>query len=221
MIRLERDILAANNEVARRNRSRFAAEGVLALNLMSSPGAGKTTLLVETIAARPAPIAVIEGDQQTSLDAERIRSAGAPAYQVNTGHACHLDAAMVEHAASHLSLPHGGILFIENVGNLVCPAAFDLGEAERVVLVSVTEGDDKPLKYPDIFHAASLVVITKIDLLPHVRFDPDACLERARRLNPAVETLMLSATTGKGLDRWLAWLAGARQGLPASANAGS
>ena len=168
-----------------RSRRLFAAHGVFSLNLVSSPGAGKTTLLVRSIRdlAGRTPIAVIEGDQQTHLDTERIRETGVPAIQVNTGKGCHLDAHMVGHACERLRLPAGGVLFIENVGNLVCPAAFDLGEAHKVVVLSVTEGEDKPLKYPDMFAAADLMVLTKVDLLPHLRFDVERCLKYARRVN--------------------------------------
>ena len=156
------------------------------------------------------PIAVIEGDQQTSFDADRIRQTGVQAVQINTGKGCHLDARMVGDAAHSLDPGAGSVLFIENVGNLVCPAAFDLGESRRVVMLSVTEGEDKPLKYPDMFHAADLMLITKIDLLPHVSFDVDRCVDYARRINPAIEILRVSAVNGKGLDAWLAWIDRAR-----------
>jgi hydrogenase nickel incorporation protein HypB len=207
-ITLERDILAENDRLAADNRARFVDAGVLALNLVSSPGSGKTTLLTRTITAfgGTVPVAVIEGDQQTSNDADRIRAAGAPAVQINTGKGCHLDAHMVGHACDQLDLARGGVLFIENVGNLVCPAAFDLGEAAKVAIVSVTEGDDKPLKYPDMFAAARLVLVNKIDLLPHVDSDIAVLTANARRVNPAVEVLVLSARTGEGMDAWLAWL---------------
>jgi hydrogenase nickel incorporation protein HypB len=222
-IKLETDILGANNAVARANRAHFEAHGVTALNLVSSPGSGKTTLLCATIEAlgRHAPglpVAVIEGDQQTSFDADRIRATGAPAIQVNTGKGCHLDAPMVAEAFHRLPLHHehghdhghprghGGLLFIENVGNLVCPALWDLGEAAKVAILSVTEGEDKPLKYPDMFAAARLMVLNKIDLLPHLRFDVERCVAFARRVNPAIEVLQLSATTGEGMDAWLHWL---------------
>ncbi len=206
-ISLERDILAENDRHAARNRRRFAAGGTLALNLVSSPGSGKTTLLVRTIAALAGrvPVAVIEGDQQTSADADRIRAAGAPAVQINTGKDCHLDAHMVGHALD--SLPAvGGFLFIENVGNLVCPAAFDLGEAARIAIVSVTEGDDKPLKYPDIFATANLILVNKIDLAPYVDSNTDTLIANARRVNPDVAVLTVSARTGECLDAWLVWL---------------
>jgi hydrogenase nickel incorporation protein HypB len=183
---------------------------MLALNLVSSPGAGKTTLLVETVGALKAstPVAVIEGDQETANDAERIRATGVSAVQINTGRGCHLDAHMVGHALGDLTLSPGAVVFIENVGNLVCPAAFDLGEAAKVVILSVTEGDDKPLKYPDMFAAADLMILSKTDLLPHVDFDPEKALERARRINPRLECLRLSAKDGSGMASWLDWIAG-------------
>ncbi len=245
-IKLETDILGANNRVAQQNREHFEAHGVTALNLVSSPGSGKTTLLCATIEAlkerQPGlHVAVIEGDQQTSFDADRIRATGAPAIQVNTGKGCHLDAPMVaeafaqlhthhhahdrghdhhDHAHDHHGHDHGhghdhhhhhhgdahSLLFIENVGNLVCPAVWDLGEAAKVAILSVTEGEDKPLKYPDMFAAAQLMILNKTDLLPHVKFDVARCIELARRVNPAIEVIQLSATTGEGMDAWLHWL---------------
>ena len=222
-IKLETDILGENNRIARGNREHFAAHGVTALNLVSSPGSGKTTLLCATITAlkrrHPAlAVSVIEGDQQTSFDADRIRATGAPAIQVNTGKGCHLDAPMVaeafarlhshdhEHAHGHAHGHAHSLLFIENVGNLVCPAAWDLGEAAKVAILSVTEGEDKPLKYPDMFAAARLMVLNKTDLLPHVQFDVARCIELARRVNPGIEIIQLSATTGAGMDAWLHWL---------------
>ena len=227
-IRLEADILGENNRIARQNRQHFAAHGVTALNFVSSPGSGKTTLLCATIEAlrrrRPdLAVAVIEGDQQTSFDADRIRATGAPAIQINTGKGCHLDAPMVAEAFSrlHAHAPSAGpahdhhdhhdhatpsLLFIENVGNLVCPAVWDLGEAAKVAVISVTEGEDKPLKYPDMFAAASLMLVNKIDLLPHLHFDVARCIEAARRVNPGIEVIELSATTGAGMDDWLHWL---------------
>jgi hydrogenase nickel incorporation protein HypB len=212
MVKIERDILAKNDAYAARNRQRFERDAILAINLMSSPGSGKTTLLVRTLEALrdDVPVAVIEGDQQTSLDAERIRATGTPALQVNTGKGCHLDANMVERAVPRLTLDRGGILFIENVGNLVCPAGFDLGEHRRVVLCSVTEGEDKPEKYPNMFVAADLVIINKIDLLPYVPIDIDTLERGIRRIQPRAEILRLSATTGEGFDAWTAWLEGAR-----------
>jgi hydrogenase nickel incorporation protein HypB len=208
-ISVERDILSKNNDLARANRARFHEEGVFALNVVSSPGSGKTSLLVRAIAELHGrwPIAVIEGDQQTSRDADRIRATGAPAVQVNTGKGCHLDAHMVGHALDHLPAMPGGLLFIENVGNLVCPAAFDLGEAHKVVVLSVTEGEDKPLKYPDMFAAADLMLLNKVDLLPHLIFDMPACLAAAARANPAMKVLPVSAQTGEGMAAFYDWIA--------------
>jgi hydrogenase nickel incorporation protein HypB len=207
MVQIEQDILAKNNAYAQANRSKLAAQGVFALNLVSSPGSGKTTLLCKTIALLGAqPLAVIEGDQQTTQDAERIRATGAPAIQINTGKGCHLDAHMVGHAMTQLKLADDSLLMIENVGNLVCPAAFDLGEAHKVVILSVTEGEDKPIKYPDMFRAASLMLLNKIDLLPYLSYDVQAAIAFARRVNPAIEVLQVSATTGEGMDQWLEYL---------------
>jgi hydrogenase nickel incorporation protein HypB len=214
LIEIETDILSRNNADARRNRGHFVGHGVIALNLVSSPGAGKTTLLVETLKrlADEAPVAVIEGDQETSADAERIRATGAPAIQVNTGKGCHLDAAMVGQAFDHLHdhLHDGGYLFIENVGNLVCPSAFDLGEAYRVVVASVTEGEDKPLKYPNIFASAQLMLVSKADLAGPCDADVDLLIANARRVNPGLKAITVSAKTGDGMDRWIGWLKAAR-----------
>lgn len=211
LIAIEQDILAKNAGFAAENRQLFALRGVFALNLVSSPGSGKTTLLGKTVQALgdEFPVAVIGGDQQTAHDAERIRAAGAPAVQINTGKGCHLDAHGIGHALDQLPLPEGGILFIENVGNLVCPADFDLGEAHKVVVLSVTEGEDKPLKYANMFAAADLMLLNKIDLLPYVDFDVAQCLDYARQVNPALQILQLSARTGEGMAIWLDWL---RQG---------
>jgi hydrogenase nickel incorporation protein HypB len=208
IIRIERDILAKNNAYAAENRVRFARDGVFALNFVSSPGSGKTSLLVRAIEdlKTKLPIRVIEGDQQTANDAARIRATGAPAVQINTGKGCHLDAQMVGGALDALDLAAGGLLFIENVGNLVCPAAFDLGEAHKVVVLSVTEGEDKPLKYPDMFAASDLMLLNKADLLPHLDFDVDACLANALRVNPRLRTLVVSARTGEGMAAFYAWL---------------
>ncbi|MCX7946382.1 MAG: hydrogenase nickel incorporation protein HypB [Hydrogenophilus sp.] len=208
LIQLEQAILAKNDRFAAANRARFAAQKILALNLISSPGAGKTTLLVKTIEQLRGkrPVAVIEGDQETRLDAERIRETGAPAVQINTGKGCHLDAHLVGHALDQLSPPAGTILFIENVGNLVCPALFDLGEAAKVVIFSVTEGDDKPYKYPTIFRNARLLLLNKIDLLPYLDFDLAAATTAARRVNPFIEIIPLSAKSGEGFDAWIAWI---------------
>ncbi len=205
MVQIERDILGKNDGIARRNRAWLAQRGIFALNLVSSPGSGKTTLLVRTIEqlAGKLPVAVIEGDQQTSFDADRIRATGAPAMQINTGKGCHLDAAMVETALGRLAPADDSVLMIENVGNLVCPAGFDLGEAHKVVVLSVTEGEDKPLKYPDMFHAASLMLLNKVDLLPHLSFDVERCLANARRINPAHRD-----PPGLGHQRRRAWTPG-------------
>ncbi|EHR70474.1 Ni2+-binding GTPase, urease/hydrogenase maturation protein [Burkholderiales bacterium JOSHI_001] len=242
-IKLETDVLGENKRLAAINRAHFAGHGIAAYNLVSSPGSGKTTLLCATIHALKArapglAVAVIEGDQQTSHDADRIRATGAPAIQVNTGKGCHLDAQMVADAFARLPLhdhhharshepgarppeagrdPLGGsldvpverganILFIENVGNLVCPAMWDLGEDAKVAILSVTEGEDKPLKYPDMFAAAKLMVLNKVDLLPHLDFDVPKCIEFARRVNPGIEVLLVSAKTGQGMDAWIDWV---------------
>lgn len=217
-IGLEQDLLAKNTALATSNRHLFLEMGVFALNLVSSPGSGKTALLSRTVQMLrdEFPVAVISGDQQTTHDAERITAAGAPAVQINTGKGCHLDAHGVGHALERLPLPKGGVLFIENVGNLVCPADFDLGEAAKVVILSVTEGEDKPLKYPNMFAAARLMLLNKTDLLPHVDFSVERCLEYARRVNHDLEILQLSARTGEGMDGWLNWI---RQGRHAALTA--
>ena len=213
MVRLEQDILAKNDAYAAQNRGFLESHGILALNLVSSPGSGKTTLLVRSIEDLEGELdlTVIEGDQQTSNDAERIRATGARAVQVNTGKGCHLDAHMVGHALESLRPADGGLLLIENVGNLVCPAAFDLGEAHKVVILSVTEGEDKPIKYPDMFHAADLMLLSKVDLLPHLDFDVAQCLAYARRVNPRIGMIQVSAKSGEGLSDWYAWIAATRQ----------
>ena len=208
MVQIEQDILAKNDALAAANRQRFAERGIFAVNLVSSPGSGKTTVLVKTIEALQGrhEVVVIEGDQETSHDAERIRSTGARALQINTGKGCHLDADMVGKALARLGPPAGSVLMIENVGNLVCPAGFDLGEAHKVVVLSVTEGEDKPLKYPDMFRRSSLMLLNKIDLLPHVDFDVAKCVAYARRVNPDIRVIELSATRGQGMAEWLAWI---------------
>ncbi|HUO95865.1 MAG TPA: hydrogenase nickel incorporation protein HypB [Steroidobacteraceae bacterium] len=219
-VSVEVDLLAKNDRFAAENRARLQADGVLALNLVSSPGSGKTTLLVRTLEALKGrrPVAVIEGDQQTSLDADRIAATGAPVMQLNTGKGCHLDAHQVGHAIESLAPLPGAVLFIENVGNLVCPAAFDLGEAHKVVFLSVTEGDDKPLKYPDMFRASRLCLVTKSDLLPYVPFDTARAIANAKSVNPALECLVLSVQSGAGFDAWLEWLEHASVGpLPRAA----
>jgi hydrogenase nickel incorporation protein HypB len=210
LVRLEQDVLAKNDRLAQRNRGWLEAKGVVAINLMSAPGAGKTTLLERTIRDLDGdlPISVIEGDQETALDAERIRATGCRVLQINTGSGCHLDADMVAKAMKALDPPPRSLVVIENVGNLVCPALFDLGEQARVVVASVAEGDDKPLKYPHVFRASDAMVLNKIDLLPHVRFDVERCAGAARRANPRLEVIPVSATRGVGLGRWYAWLRG-------------
>jgi hydrogenase nickel incorporation protein HypB len=208
---LQAAILGKNDRIAAITRRFLAEHRILALNLVSSPGAGKTTVLERTIAGLRGEreIQVIEGDQATSHDAARIRDAGALAIQINTGTGCHLDAAMVEGALRELAPSRGTLLFIENVGNLVCPALFDLGERAKVVIASVTEGEDKPLKYPHMFRASQLVLLNKMDLLPHVRFDVQRFVRNARQVNSALEVLPISAVgAGAGLERWYSWLRG-------------
>ena len=209
-IALEQRVLAKNDELAEHNRGWLTQRGVRALNLMSSPGAGKTTLLERTILdlAQELAICVVEGDQETLLDADRITATGCRVVQINTGSGCHLDAEMVDRGLRALDPPNNSVVFIENVGNLVCPALFDLGEAAKVVITSTTEGADKPLKYPQMFAAADLILLNKIDLLPHLNFDIDQCLAAIHRVNPRAGVLQLSATTGDGLDAWYSWLRG-------------
>ena len=208
IVPLEQRVLAKNDDLASDNRRWFADRGIVALNLMSSPGSGKTTLLERTVRDIGAtlPVSVIEGDQETIFDAERIRATGCRVVQINTGSGCHLDATMLAEGLRSLAPPDRSIVFIENVGNLVCPALFDLGEAARVVIMSVTEGADKPLKYPHMFRTANLVLINKVDLLPYVDFDVAACVAAARQVNPKLEFLTLSATKSEGLDGWYGWL---------------
>jgi hydrogenase nickel incorporation protein HypB len=208
MIQLEQDLLAKNNAFAAENRKRWTENGVFVLNLVSSPGSGKTTLLTATIERlkERVNIAVVEGDQQTTFDADRIRATGVPAIQINTGKGCHLDAHMVGHAVEQLGITRNSVLMIENVGNLVCPAGFDLGEAHKVVILSVTEGEDKPLKYPDMFAAADLMIVNKLDLLPYVSFDIEQCIAHAKRVNPGLQVIRLSATTGENLQAWIDWI---------------
>ncbi|MCG8708163.1 hydrogenase nickel incorporation protein HypB [Brenneria sp. 4F2] len=208
LLQIEMDVLSKNNHLAEHNREHFNRRNILALNLVSSPGSGKTTLLTATLnhIGRRVPCAVIEGDQQTTHDAERIRATGVAAIQVNTGKGCHLDAQMVHDAAHRLQLSDNGLLFIENVGNLVCPAGFDLGERAKVAVLSVTEGEDKPLKYPHMFAAASLMIINKIDLLPYLDFNLEACVANARRVNPDIQVIALSASHGDGMEEWIGWL---------------
>jgi hydrogenase nickel incorporation protein HypB len=218
MVKIEQDILSKNNAFARDNRAYFAAQQLFAINVVSSPGSGKTSLLVKAIEALKGrlEVAVVEGDQQTSNDAERVRATGARAIQINTGKGCHLDAHMVGHAVEALKPATGSALFIENVGNLVCPAAFDLGEARRVVVLSVTEGEDKPLKYPDMFASADLMLLNKADLLPHLDFDVGQCLANALRINPRLQTLIVSAKTGEGVGAFAAWIEASAEGRAAA-----
>jgi hydrogenase nickel incorporation protein HypB len=207
LVALEADLLAKNDAVAQRVRGWLGARTILALNLVSSPGSGKTTLLERT--ARDLgceAISVLGGDQATQNDAERIAATGCKVLQINTGTGCHLDADMVGRALPQLAPPPGSILMIENVGNLVCPALFDLGERAKVVMLAVTEGEDKPLKYPHIFRAAALMLLTKIDLLPHLDFDADAAIEYAKSINPALQVIRLSARSGEGLVEWYGWV---------------
>ena len=213
MVQIEQDILSKNNQYANANRLRLNGHGILALNLVSSPGSGKTTLLTRTISnlGDKLKLSVIEGDQQTANDAERIRQTGVDALQINTGKGCHLDAHMVGHAIETLKPDDDSVLFIENVGNLVCPAAFDLGEAHKVAILSVTEGEDKPIKYPDMFHAADLMLLNKVDLLPYLEFDTDKCIEYAKRVNPRIKVLQVSATSGEGMEPWYRWIQATRQ----------
>ncbi|MDJ0931249.1 hydrogenase nickel incorporation protein HypB [Breoghania sp.] len=216
--KMEEAVLGENDRRTAENRAVFEKDGMLALNLLSSPGSGKTTLLCETVKALQPdlPVAVIEGDQQTSNDADHIRETSVSAIQVNTGKECHLDAAMIADASKSLNPQEGSVLFIENVGNLVFPATFDLGEAAKVVILSVTEGEDKPIKYPDMFAVADLMIINKIDLAPYVKFDIARCMGLARRVNPSLQILQLSATSGEGLEIWVEWVRERRAGLIAS-----
>jgi hydrogenase nickel incorporation protein HypB len=213
-IELETRVLAKNDALALTNRAWLDERGVVAVNLMGAPGSGKTSLLERTIGSFDAgALAVIEGDQATANDAERIRAAGAPVVQVNTGTGCHLDASMLTRSLAELAPRPGSLVIIENIGNLVCPALFQLGEQRRVVVLSVAEGDDKPLKYPHMFHAADLVLINKIDLLPYVDFSIERSIRNARAVNPDVTVLQLSAKTGEGLEGWTRWLRDALEGL--------
>lgn len=207
-IDLEADILSQNKLLAERNRGFFEAKKITTLNLVSSPGSGKTTLLEKTVKNLNSDrnIYVIEGDQQTLNDARRIEEAGAPAIQINTGSGCHLDAAMINNAVKKLSISDNALLIIENVGNLVCPSLFDLGEKQRVVIISVTEGEDKPIKYPNIFETSDLCIINKIDLLPYVDFDVEKMKDYAKKVNPNINFFELSAKTGEGLNNWVQFL---------------
>ena len=205
---LERKVLNENDRIAVDLRERFRAHGVLCLNMISAPGSGKTSLLEHTLETfGPSDrVAVLTGDIQTDRDAARLKRYGFPVKQITTGGTCHLDARMIDRALSGWNLGEIDLLLIENVGNLVCPSSFDLGEAAKIVVLSVTEGEDKPLKYPGIFHRAALMILTKTDLLPHVEFDPDLALENAHKVNPEIEYIALSSRTGDGFDVWLHWL---------------
>jgi len=216
-LRIEEDILAKNNRLAGTNRALFARHGLLVLNLVSSPGSGKTSLLERTLADLKGELgfAVLEGDQQTANDAERIAATGVPVKQINTGAGCHLDAHMVGHGVEGFDLAATDVLMIENVGNLVCPASFDLGEQCKVAVLSVTEGEDKPLKYPQMFQAAELMIINKTDLLPHLRFDVAKCRAFALQVNPKLTILELSCHSGEGIEAWYTWL---RDGVAAARN---
>jgi hydrogenase nickel incorporation protein HypB len=222
IIAIESDILAKNDRLAAGNRAIFEEKGIFVLNLVSSPGSGKTTLLERTLTNLKDKVgcAVIEGDQQTSNDADRIAATGVPVRQINTGAGCHLDAHMVSHALEQFDLVNMELLFVENVGNLVCPAAFDLGEDHKVVVLSVTEGEDKPLKYPQMFHNSTVMLLNKIDLLPHLDFDVAKCLEMARRVNPGITIFQLSARTGEGMAEWYGWLEGRMRGKAGTGDQG-
>ena len=207
-ISLEQDILTKNNLLAAQNRGWFKGRNILALNLMSSPGAGKTTILTRTIndLKSQISISVIEGDQETTNDAQKIKETGCKVVQINTGTGCHLDASMIERGLQQLNPPLDSVVMIENVGNLVCPALFDLGEQAKVVILSVTEGEDKPIKYPHMFRASEVMILTKIDLLPYVQFDVQKCIDYARQVNPHIQIFQVSAMTGEGLDSLYKWL---------------
>lgn len=208
VVDVEQDILHENNLLAQRNRGYFEGKNIFSINLVSSPGSGKTSLLERTLTdlKEELTFAVIEGDQQTTNDADRIHATGTKVTQINTGKGCHLDAHMILHAMQGMKLQSDSVLFIENVGNLVCPAMFDLGENERVVVISVTEGEDKPIKYPDMFHSSTLCIINKIDLLPYVPFNLEKAKEYARKVNPNLEIIEVSCTSGEGLSVWYDWL---------------
>lgn len=213
ILTVETDILSKNNRLAAANRELFNRKGIFVLNLVSSPGSGKTSILERTMLelGKKIRFAVIEGDQQTDNDAVRIAATGVPVKLVNTGAGCHLDAHMVCHAVEEFDLDHLDALMIENVGNLVCPASFDLGEHHKVVILSVTEGEDKPLKYPAMFHNSDFMLLNKIDLIPYLDFDAEKCKEMARRVNPHIKIIDISAKSGEGMVEWYAWLAGGLQ----------
>lgn len=212
-VELSRQLLAENDRTARHNREHFEEAGVLAINLMGSPGSGKTALLEALARAvgTSVRLGAVSGDLATDRDAERLRAAGIPSVGITTGSACHLDARLVHRALHDFPWRDTDLFFIENVGNLVCPAAFDLGEAHKVAILSVTEGEDKPIKYPDMFHAADLLLLNKIDLLPYLNFDVARCIEYARRVNPRIKVLQVSATTGEGMPAWYQWIRATRE----------
>jgi hydrogenase nickel incorporation protein HypB len=207
---VEKKVLSENDRLAAELRQRYREENILCINFISSPGSGKTALLEKTLASLPAaqPVAVLTGDVQTDNDARRLARYGFPVRQIVTGGTCHLDARMISRHLDEMGFRGPGLLLVENVGNLVCPSSYDLGEAAKIVLLSVTEGEDKPLKYPGIFHRATLMILTKIDLLPHVEFKPEVALENARKIHPEIEYIALSSRTGEGFDQWLQWLNG-------------
>jgi len=218
---VEKKVLSENDRLAAELRQRYHEQNILCVNFISSPGSGKTALLERTLGsfAPGTPVAVLTGDLQTDNDARRLMRYGFPVRQIVTGGTCHLDARMVERHLNELGFRGPGLLLVENVGNLVCPSSYDLGEAEKIVLLSVTEGEDKPLKYPGIFHRASLMILTKTDLLPHVEFDPKLALENARKIHPEIDYLALSSRTGEGFDQWLAWLAALQEKIRQEASA--
>jgi hydrogenase nickel incorporation protein HypB len=210
---VEKKVLSENDRLAAELRQRYHEQNILCVNFISSPGSGKTALLEKTLGsfAPGTSVAVLTGDLQTDNDARRLMRYGFPVRQIVTGGTCHLDARMVERHLNELGFRGPGLLLVENVGNLVCPSSYDLGEAAKIVLLSVTEGEDKPLKYPGIFHRASLMILTKTDLLPYVEFDPKLALENARKIHPEIDYLALSSKTGEGFDQWLTWLAALQQ----------
>jgi hydrogenase nickel incorporation protein HypB len=216
---VEKKVLSENDRLAAELRRRYRDENILCVNIISSPGSGKTAMLEQTLASYPklARVAVLTGDLQTDNDARRLARYGFPVRQIVTGGTCHLDARMVTRHLDGMGFNGPGILFVENVGNLVCPSSYDLGEAAKIVLLSVTEGEDKPLKYPGIFHRASLMILTKTDLLPHVDFDPRLALENARRIHPEIEYIALSSRTREGFPEWLNWLRGLQEKVQAEA----
>jgi len=218
---VEKKVLNENDRLAAELRQRYRDQNILCVNFISSPGSGKTALLERTLAsfAKGRPVAILTGDLQTDNDARRLAKFGFPVRQIVTGGTCHLDARMVDRHLNELGFHGPGLLLVENVGNLVCPSSYDLGEAAKIVLLSVTEGEDKPLKYPGIFHRSSLMILTKIDLLPHVDFNPELAFENARKIHPDMEYIALSSRTGEGFDKWLRWLDALQQKIqqPAAA----